>query len=123
MPSSANIIKNQHTTERTILDYIADDVEIYGFYFMERSAVATPPEGAYLVAIFVEPGVSYHWYRQNPDGTWSHKYGTGAVSNYDAEGNIIYDPYLANRYYGSGANYSMLIGFFYVTPLNRMYNG
>ena len=123
MPSSANTIKNQYTTERTILDYIADDVEIYGFYFMERSAVATPPEGAYLVAIFVEPGVSYHWYRQNPDGTWSHKYGTGAVSNYDAEGNIIYDPYLANRYYGSGANYSMLIGFFYVTPLNRMYNG
>lgn len=33
-----------------------------------------------------------NWYRQNPDGTWSHKPGYGAVTNQDASGNIIYDP-------------------------------
>ena len=24
--------------------------------------------------------VDYHWYRQNPDGTWSHKLGQGEVA-------------------------------------------
>ena len=73
------------------------------------------------VALFVQRGVSYHWYRQNPDGTWSHKFGTGTVRNVDAAGNLIYDPFDSNRYFGNGANYSTEIGYFYVTPLNRMY--
>lgn len=33
------------------------------------------PAGQCLVALAVDPGVDYHWYRKNADGTWSHKPG------------------------------------------------
>ena len=46
--------------------------------------------------------------------------GTGTVSNYDASGQLIYDPENANRNYGYGANYSVFVGYFYVIPLNRI---
>ncbi len=39
----------------------------------------------------------YHWYRQNPDGTWSHKPSGGDVRDYDFDGNPIYDPEFCNR--------------------------
>ena len=36
----------------------------------------------YLVATANGPGQQdYHWYRQNPDGSWSHKLGSTAVTN------------------------------------------
>lgn len=37
-------------------------------------------------------GYDYHWYRQNSDGSWSHKTGTGAVTNQDYSKKIIMDP-------------------------------
>ena len=39
----------------------------------------------------------YHWYRQNPDGSWSHKPGSGKVRNFDFDGNPIFDPEFCNR--------------------------
>lgn len=41
--------------------------------------------------------LDYHWYRQNKDGTWSHKPGKGAVRNFDLDGNPIMDPHYCNR--------------------------
>ena len=46
----------------------------------------------------------FHWYRQNPDGTWSHKPGGTNVINVDASGNLIFDPEIADRNYAY-ANY------------------
>ena len=71
------------------------------------------------VALFVHPGVSFHWYRQNPDGTWSHKHNTDPIKNCDESGNSIYDPDVADKdfSYKGGYNYELLIGYFYVTPL------
>lgn len=57
----------------------------------------------YVVALVVDDkgdARDYHWYRQNPDGTWSHKPGWGLVTNKDAGGNVITDPQNANRNYG-----------------------
>ena len=37
-----------------------------------------------------------HFYRQNQDGTWSHKKGKLPVTNTDSSGNIIYNPSLCD---------------------------
>ena len=32
--------------------------------------------GEYAVLLVVDPNNDYHWYRQDSDGTWSHKPGS-----------------------------------------------
>ena len=113
-----NIPKSPDSGE-TIVDYIKKDAARYGFYFEERKDGMAIPEGAYLVALFVQCGVAFHWYRQNPDGTWSHKHNTDPIKNCDESGSLIYDPDVADKdfSYKNGPNYKCLIGYFYVTPL------
>ncbi|HYG62486.1 MAG TPA: LamG domain-containing protein [Thermoanaerobaculia bacterium] len=49
------------------------------------------------VALVVAPGIDYHWYRLDDDGTWTHKPGNSPATNRDNSGNIITDPRTANR--------------------------
>ena len=78
------------------------------------------PARSYKVALVVSPGNAlgagndYHWYRQNPDGTWSHKPGLLAVSNKDSGGEIIVDPRTANRNPPGPVNYTEFCGCFCV---------
>ena len=58
----------------------------------------------------------YHWYRQNSDGTWSHKPGTTAVRRTDNSGNHIIDPETCDR-----GLYTNFLGFYAVTPWNNLY--
>ncbi len=60
------------------------------------------PVGSYKGALVVDPNNTYHFYRQNADGTWSHKPGTLKVTDIDASGNKIYFPHLADRNYRKG---------------------
>ncbi len=56
--------------------------------------------------------------------SWSHKPGTGSVTNLDYSGQIIHDPELADRDStdnGGGLNYSKFIGYFSVTPMGNFY--
>ena len=66
--------------------------------------------GSYKGALVVDPGNTYHFYRQNKDGSWSHKPGILDVTNVDADGNLIYFPHIANRNYkekkDNGINYT-----------------
>ncbi len=60
--------------------------------------------GHYLIALVIASGYQipqyaneiyirdYHWYRQDRDGTWSHKPGHSSATNLDGSGNRIYDP-------------------------------
>jgi hypothetical protein len=70
------------------------------------------PTGSYKGALVVDRNNTYHFYRQNADGTWSHKPGTLKVTDVDASGNKIYFPHLADRNYrkgekkSSGVNYN-----------------
>ncbi len=66
------------------------------------------------------PDTDYHWYRQNPDGTWSHKMGRTEVTNLDASGILILDPQNCDRNYEdtSGCNYSTFVGYFYVSSMD-----
>jgi len=72
--------------------------------------------GYNIVAGVVAPGQDYHWYRQDSDGTWSHKPGFCRASQTDASGHSITDPKSADRDYSStgGPNYSEFAGYFYV---------
>ena len=57
----------------------------------------------------------YHRYRQNPDGTWSHKPGHGPVTNLDASQNFIWNPETSDRNYYKGAlNYNVFVGYYCV---------
>ena len=63
------------------------------------------PEGWTKVALVIEdkskPGFNdHHWYRQEKDGSWTHKRGNGPVEDKDAKGNPITDPEKADRNYG-----------------------
>jgi hypothetical protein len=59
------------------------------------------PMGSYKKALVVgeiAPGFSdYHWYRQDRDGTWSHKPGGTKATNVDAGVHRILDPRTADR--------------------------
>jgi hypothetical protein len=68
----------------------------------------------------------YHFYRQNPDGTWSHKSGGMDVVNTDYNGNIIYDPLIADRrVYDVGTNtvinYTEFIDYFFINEFPHDY--
>lgn len=120
---------------------IADASEL-GIIFTPIGKNEVCPEGTYKIALVVDltddpsygnrieygyingvysavefPDMDYHWYRQNPDGTWSHKRGGTDVIDYDASGEIIYDPQICDRDYGS-TNYSIFVGYYAVSSSN-----
>lgn len=65
-----------------------------------------------------------HWYRQNSDGTWSHKIASLPVQYSDFSGYTIYDPETCNRH-GEGlfANYDVFLGFFQLDITNSVWSG
>lgn len=75
-----------------------------------------PRAGSFPVALVMDPGVDYHWYRLDDNGQWSHKPGNTESTNVDASGNPISNPQTANRDYsaGGGPNYHEFCGYFYV---------
>ena len=92
------------------------DVPYFSNVVSIRSSSQTEVPGVkeYKVALVIAPGFDYHWYRQNPNGTWSHKRGQTAVTNVDASGYIISNPQTCNRKYSSIVNYTTFAGFYIV---------
>jgi hypothetical protein len=90
----------------------ADVPEITSTTFSARC-----PAGTSKIALVAHKGEDYHYYRENPDKTWSHKDGANKVKNYDAEGKRIWNPETAARNYrpnGSTLNYKDFCGFYCV---------
>lgn len=89
--------------------------------FQELSGInASCPEGTYKIALFINPTThDYHWYRQNPDGTWSHKRGESSVKLLDDSSSpqVIYDP----QYAAATAGYTRLGGYYAISPWNHYY--
>ena len=70
-------------------------------------------EGYYMGALVIHPGSTYHFYRRDSNGRWSHKDGLTKAKNYDAKGNLIYSIKKAARHYKrsngrGGVNYSRI---------------
>ena len=80
---------------------------------MPTTADAPVPPGCRKVALVVrppsDPRPDYHWYRQDNDGTWSHKPGETEATNRDASGNPITNPEMANT-----GRYTIFCGYFLV---------
>lgn len=55
----------------------------------------------YMGAMVVKPHDTYHFYRMNKNGQWSHKMGATKVTRLDADGKKINDPRKSNRNFGS----------------------
>ena len=119
--ASGHYLTQNDISQEVVISYVEDDAEELNFTFEEIDKNTKCSDGSYKVALVIAPEWDYHWYRQNPDGTWSHKSGQHAVTDIDASDNIIYDPETADRNY-SYANYTVFAGYFKVTPLNNFYS-
>ena len=80
-------------------------------------------KGFYKGAMVADPGNTFHFYRQNPDGTWSHKPGTLPITKKDADKMPIYIPSTANKDYSEPddddpINYTEFCGY-YCIPSNK----
>jgi hypothetical protein len=68
------------------------------------------PANHYKGAVVVHPEKTYHFYRQDNNGRFSHKQGTLSIENVDASGNPIWSPHDADRDYKKdkkeGINYT-----------------
>ena len=68
------------------------------------------PANYYKGAVAVHPNKTYHFYRQDKNGRWSHKQGTLEVENIDSSKKSIWAPHLADRDYQKnkkkGINYT-----------------
>lgn len=63
-------------------------------------AVAKPnkcPKKECTLALVVDPGDDYHWYRRDTNGMWTHKPGGTPATNLDNSGNPISNPETADR--------------------------
>jgi len=85
----------------------------------------TCPANHYKGAMTVDFKNTFHFYRQNPDGTWSHKPGILPVTNVDASGKPIYIPHFADRDYSqvprqNPIKYTDFCGY-YCIPTNEYY--
>ena len=74
------------------------DARAMGATFERVEKGEATPTGTYKVLLVLEPDEvngDYHWYRQNPNGTWSHKPGNTIATNrevtgIDVNGNLTY---------------------------------
>ena len=80
------------------------------------------PKQHYKGAMVIDPDHTFHFYRQNPNGYWSHKPGILKVSDTDATGQKIPVPHFASRNYEKGKsddiNYTDFCGY-YCIPTNK----
>ena len=73
------------------------------------------PAGKSKIALVVDPGEDYHYYRQDADGMWSQKDGSNKVKRFDALKRPIFNPETAARDYrwqNSDLNYEDFCGFY-----------
>jgi hypothetical protein len=98
---------------------LSDNPELMPSRLLEKC-----PANYYKGAMVVDPGNTFHFYRQNPDGTWSHKPGILPIDNKDASNRQISVPHFANRDYtdvdNSNIKYSDFCGY-YCIPTNKYF--
>ncbi len=111
---------DDYFTKSVLEEMVRIDAKKYGFIFNAIDKYVACRPGCYKVALVLMPNEDFHWYRQNSDGTWSHKYGPSIVRNVDASGKIITDPETCDRYYSRYTNYEEFVGFYEVSPVDQI---
>ena len=77
MESYPEIYSGTRKGNEKLVDMVRADAKAVGLDFVPYKDGLT---GGYKVALVVAPGEDYHWYRQDTDGTWSHKQGIMPIS-------------------------------------------
>ena len=98
--------------KNTFIERVKKDLEVIGMEIVESTYDEVRKGKWWKVALAFENSLyfnDYHWWRQNLDGTWSHKPGKNRVQNTDNSDNIITNPETCNR-----GNYSTFAGFFMI---------
>jgi len=110
------ISKDKYTCENFKTNIMSDYPNILDYNKNEEDCLCD----YYKIALFLDdskPHKDYHFYRQDKNLSWSHKPGNGRARNYDASGNIIYNPFNSDRYFKNSKNknnYNTFCGYFCV---------
>lgn len=70
------------------------------------------PKDYYMGALVVHPGKTYHFYRRDKNGLWSHKDGSAKVSLVDADFKLIKNPKFSNQKFSDKKYYSDFCNYF-----------
>ena len=107
-PGDFNLLKKESSLKNKTRVYkckemehkiIQDNPSIKQSKFLEKC-----PKKHYKGSMVVADNHTFHFYRQNKDGTWSHKPGTEKVIDTDAVGKKIHVPHFSNRDYSHKPN-------------------
>lgn len=109
---SINDLKNAETAKTAIENAVKQDCLSWGgnaYDFHPLTEKQMPSVGYYKVALVLNPGKDYHWYRQVSDrnGGWAHKISVQNAIDTDYSGATIYFPSSCNR-----GNYSVFLGYY-----------
>lgn len=115
----SNLNKETDDDCQRLLNGFITNSENLGFIYKEIDKFERCEPGTYKVALVVFEKIGYHWYRQNADGTWSHKNGTDPVTHLGLDGNLLYDPQ-NDSLITSKEQYLSFFGFFEVSPLSYL---
>ena len=98
-----------------VWDSLYADSTSYNFLILPLSKYEVCPIGMYKIAFFGDKSrkKDFHFFRQNSDGTWSHKTNGTIVTILDDNGEIVMDPETA-----SIEQYDSFVSYFAITPLN-----
>lgn len=91
--------KRNYTCSDMEKKILSDNKSIKPIPFNEKC-----PSNFYKGAMVIHDDRTFHFYRNNKDGSWSHKPGTMAVTNLDADKKNILIPHFANRDYSHKPN-------------------
>lgn len=119
-PGDASLILNKGSTSGKTRNYTcpnmikrikSDNPKITQINFTDKC-----PDNYYKGTMVVDNLNTFHFYRLNKDGTWSHKPGITNVKTYDATNKLIVVPHFADRNYkragSSNINYTDFCGYF-----------
>jgi hypothetical protein len=104
--------KNETSCEHLHKRIIADNPDIYPVDYNGKTLPTQMCNNdEYAGALVVHPKKTYHFYRQDGDGSWSHKPGSLQTTKNDASGKPITNPKYANRTY-TNFDYSDFCSFY-----------
>jgi len=109
--------RNQYTCKNIVKRTLADNRKVYRTTKNNKCK-----KHYYKGALFIDPGIDYHYYREDKPGKWSHKQGQHTPSNVDAKGKAIKDVEKASKRYKSRAKnniYDKLCSYFCIPRNTR----
>ena len=112
----SNIYNQKYTCSDMITKILSDNPNCILITDSNPTAVKCP-KGYYKGAMVVDEDDTYHFYRQDNNGSWSHKQGTLPIERLDSDSRVMYDLDLAEKNYGK-INYQKKPCAYFFIPKN-----